>query len=348
MAVAVTAASPSPSRRVPMDLRDGPTRTRRACHEASSVAQVGCPLAAGHARARGPASRAVVVVAVVLAPSLAARRMRAARERRARARGGRRRRASPSRTPHRARTQHTQRREQRARQRRRCMRAAGRRWDGTSRTRQHARGARGTRERALAPGADARRATRTSVSFDTPREGSQSPPPARPAAPPLPSRTGRGRAPVARPPTGSSDHARHGDARAGDGASGVTVAQPPKGVPPGATANPPTPISDMGPAPLSGPLGTRGSAGMRRPSHAPRGCSTAATTPVVRRRPRASRPAAAPPRVAPARGPPQCIARARLLPPLGRPTSRQTKTHARRAREAPHRRSRQSTPRLQP
>ena len=195
MAVAVTAASPSPSRRVPMDLRDGPTRTRRACHEASSVAQVGCPLAAGHARARGPASRAVVVVAVVLAPSLAARRMRAARERRARARGGQRRRASPSRTPHRARTQHTQGREQRARQRRRCMRAAGR-WDGTSRTRQHARGARGTRERALAPGADARRATRTSVSFDTPREGSQSPP-ARPAAPPLPSRTGRGRAPVA-------------------------------------------------------------------------------------------------------------------------------------------------------
>ena len=180
MAVAVTAASPSPSRRVPMDLRDGPTRTRRACHEASSVAQVGCPLAAGHARARGPASRAVVVVAVVLAPSLAARRMRAARERRARARGGQRRRASPSRTPHRARTQHTQGREQRARQRRRCMRAAGR-WDGTSRTRQHARGARGPRERALAPGADARRATRTSVSFDTPREGSQSPP-ARPAA----------------------------------------------------------------------------------------------------------------------------------------------------------------------
>ena len=194
MAVAVTAASPSPSRRVPMDLRDGPTRTRRACHEASSVAQVGCPLAAGHARARGPASRAVVVVAVVLAPSLAARRMRAARERRARARGGRRRRASPSRTPHRARTQHTQRREQRARQRRRCMRAG--RWDGTSRTRQRARGTRGTWERALAPGADARRAARTSVSFDTPREGSQSPP-ARPAAPPLPSRTGRGRAPVA-------------------------------------------------------------------------------------------------------------------------------------------------------
>ena len=128
-------------------------------------------------------------------PPLAARRMHAARERRARARGGQRRRASPSRTPHRARTQHTQGREQRARQRRRCMRAAGR-WDGTSRTRQHARGARGTRERALAPGADARRATRTSVSFDTPREGSQSPP-ARPAAPPLPSRTGRGRAPVA-------------------------------------------------------------------------------------------------------------------------------------------------------
>ena len=52
-----------PSRRVPMDPRDGPAQARRTCPEASSVARVGFPLAVEHARGHGSAP-AVVVPAV--------------------------------------------------------------------------------------------------------------------------------------------------------------------------------------------------------------------------------------------------------------------------------------------
>ena len=92
-----------------MDLRDGPTRTRRACHEASSVAPVGSPL---RCRTR-TCTRACIprCGGGCCGPRLlprSTRRMRAARERRARARTRRsattRLSLLPSRsTPHRAR-----------------------------------------------------------------------------------------------------------------------------------------------------------------------------------------------------------------------------------------------------